>query len=97
MAISIAKQHGLNIEDHKAQQFTSSLALNYDLILVMEKEHISKLTIISPESRGKIMLFGHWHNGIDIPDPYRKSSAAFEYVYELLEISAKKWAEKINN
>ncbi len=43
------------------------------------------------------MLFGHWHNGIDIPDPYRKSSAAFEYVYELLEISAKKWAGKINN
>lgn len=37
MAINIAKQHGLNIEDHKAQQFTSSLALNYDLILVMEK------------------------------------------------------------
>lgn len=97
MAINIAKQHGLNIEDHKAQQFTSSLALNYDLILVMEKEHISRLTTISPELRGKIMLFGHWHNGIDIPDPYRKSSAAFEYVYQLLEISAKKWAEKINN
>lgn len=96
MAINIAKQHGLNIEDHKAQQFTSSLALNYDLILVMEKEHISRLTTISPELRGKIMLFGHWHNGIDIPDPYRKSSAAFEYVYQLLEISAKKWAEKIN-
>lgn len=96
MAISVARKHGLDIENHIAKQFTASMAVNYELILVMEKEHISKLTSIAPESRGKIMLFGHWLNGVDIPDPYKKSRDAFEYVYNLIESSANQWAAKIN-
>ena len=39
----IAQQNGLSLEGHKARQFTSSLARNYDLILVMEREHLDKV------------------------------------------------------
>lgn len=31
------------------------------------------------------MLFGHWLNGKEIPDPYRKSEEAFALVYQLIE------------
>ncbi|MCP6135343.1 protein tyrosine phosphatase, partial [Klebsiella pneumoniae] len=72
-------------EGHKARQFTSSLARNYDLILVMEREHLDKISKIAPEARGKTMLFGHWLGQKEIPDPYRKSEEAFALVFQLIE------------
>ena len=41
------------------------------------------------------MLFGHWMNQTDIPDPYMKSKEAFEHAYTLLEQSALNWMKKI--
>lgn len=55
-ATKIAAQNGLSLEGHKGQQFTSSLAREYDLILVMEKSHIEQICRIAPEARGKTML-----------------------------------------
>ena len=42
------------------------------------------------------MLFGHWDAEREIPDPYRKSRDAFEAVYDLLDLSAQKWANALN-
>ncbi|HBY1050974.1 TPA: protein tyrosine phosphatase, partial [Klebsiella pneumoniae] len=50
---------------------------------------------IAPEARGKTMLFGHWLEQRDIPDPYRKSEEAFASVFKLIEQSALLWAEKL--
>ena len=86
-AIEIARMHDLSLEGHKGQQFTSSLARKYDLILVMEKSHI--------EQRGKTMLFGHWIDQKEIPDPYRKSEEAFALVYQLIEQAGQLWAKKL--
>ncbi len=41
------------------------------------------------------MLFGHWMNQKDIPDPYGKSHEAFEFVYRLLADSAQKWVKAL--
>ncbi|PCR16420.1 protein tyrosine phosphatase, partial [Klebsiella pneumoniae] len=38
----------------------------------MEKKHLEQIDNIAPEVRGKTMLFGHWNNQRDIPDPYKK-------------------------
>lgn len=46
--------------------------------------------------RGKVMLFGHWDNECEIPDPYRKSRETFTAVYALLERSARQWAQALN-
>jgi protein-tyrosine phosphatase len=54
----------------------------------MEKYHIEQIGRIAPEVRGKTMLFGHWLNQRDIPDPYRKSDEAFAVVYHLIEQAA---------
>ena len=83
----IAQQNGLSLEGHKARQFTSSLARNYDLILVMEREHLDKISKIAPEARGKTML---------IPDPYRKSEEAFALVFQLIENTGQRWVEKLS-
>lgn len=93
-ATKIAAQNGLSLEGHKGQQFTSSLAREYDLILVMEKSHIEQICRIAPEARGKTMLFGQWLGHRD-PDPYRKSEEAFASVYQLIEQAGLLWVEKL--
>ncbi|MDU4273771.1 MAG: low molecular weight protein-tyrosine-phosphatase Wzb [Enterobacter asburiae] len=78
-----------------ARQVTGRMCREYDLILTMEKRHIHALCDIAPEMRGKVMLFGHWDNEREIPDPYRKSHEAFEAVYTLLDQSAQQWAQAL--
>ena len=94
-AVLIASENGIDMRNHQAQQLTPQLCSKYDLILVMEKAHLEALTQISPEARGKTMLFGHWINMKDIPDPYRQSQEAFEYAYRLIEDAAQCWVEKL--
>ncbi|ELA2963891.1 protein tyrosine phosphatase [Klebsiella quasipneumoniae subsp. similipneumoniae] len=94
-AVRIALEHGLSLEGHEGTQFTSTLGRQFDLILVMEKSHQELLSKIAPEVRGKTMLFGHWLNQKEIPDPYRKSDEAFASVYKLIEQSAQRWIEKL--
>ncbi|HDY2198568.1 TPA: protein tyrosine phosphatase, partial [Escherichia coli] len=48
-----------------------------------------------PESRGKILLYGHWINQKEIPDPYRKSEEAFVSVFKMLELAAEEWTAKL--
>ena len=94
-AVRIAEKHGISLEGHKGQQFTSKLARQYDLILVMEKCHLEQIGRSAPEVRGKTMLFGQWLNQREIPDPDRKSDEAFASVYELIEQAGLLWAEKL--
>jgi len=91
----VAEAHGLSLAEHEGQQFTRQLAQQYDLILVMEKHHQEEVSSIAPEARGKTMLFAHWLNNKQIPDPYRKSKEAFEHVYQLIEQAAQAWAMKL--
>ena len=95
-AISVAAEHQLSLEGHCARQISRRLCRNYDLILTMEKRHIERLCEMAPEMRGKVMLFGHWDNECEIPDPYRKSRETFAAVYTLLERSARQWAQALN-
>jgi len=94
-AKSVASDHALSLDGHCARQISARMCREYDLILTMEKRHIHALCEIAPEMRGKVMLFGHWDNEREIPDPYRKSREAFEAVYTLLDQSARQWAQAL--
>lgn len=97
VASQVAEAHGVSLDNHVSKQLTRELCRRYSLILVMEKSHIEAVTRLAPEVRGKTMLFGHWLNQKDIPDPYGKSQEAFEFVYRLLADSAHKWANALNS
>jgi protein-tyrosine phosphatase len=94
-AASIAAMHNISLDGHCARQISGKMCREYDLILTMEKRHIARLCEIAPEMRGKVMLFGHWDDEREIPDPYRKSRDAFEAVYHLLDQSARQWAQAL--
>ncbi|WP_099064126.1 protein tyrosine phosphatase [Serratia sp. BW106] len=96
IAAEVAMQRGISLDGHQAQQLTAKMCREYDLILVMEKGHIDSVCRLVPEVRGKTMLYGHWLEQREIADPYRKSREAFEFVYELLDKSAQKWAQALS-
>ncbi|MGF1788263.1 protein tyrosine phosphatase [Photobacterium swingsii] len=95
IAAQVAQEHGISLDGHVAQQVTSDLCRDYDLILVMEKGHIDAVANIAPEARGKTMLFGQWIGQKDIPDPYRQSREAFDHAYALIDGAAQAWAQKL--
>lgn len=41
------------------------------------------------------MLFGHWLQQREIPDPYKKSEEAFSLVYQLIAQAGNLWAQKL--
>ncbi|HBR1718500.1 TPA: protein tyrosine phosphatase [Klebsiella quasipneumoniae subsp. quasipneumoniae] len=96
-AVKISQKNGLSLTEHVGKQFTPEMARDYDLILVMEKKHIETIGKLAPEARGKTMLYGHWLDGREIPDPYRKSEEAFDSVYLLIAQAGRLWVEKLNN
>ncbi|HEI8865694.1 protein tyrosine phosphatase [Serratia sp. AKBS12] len=95
-AVAIAEKNHLSLEGHTARQLTKEMCREYSLILVMEKGHIDAVCQLAPEVRGKTMLLAHWLGQKEIPDPYRKSSEAFEFVYRLIDEAAQKWAQALN-
>ncbi|HDX8379444.1 protein tyrosine phosphatase [Aeromonas salmonicida] len=95
VASDVALEHGLSLDGHYARQLTRELCQDADLILVMEKGHISAVTAIDPGARGKTMLFGHWQGECEVPDPYRLSREAYEHVYQLLLRCADGWVKKL--
>ena len=95
-AKNIAMKYGVEMNDHIARQLDAAMCHDADLILVMESSHIRAVDKICPTVRGKVMLFGQWLSNKEIADPYRKSDEMFELVYQQIEASAQKWAEKLH-
>lgn len=95
-ASDVASQHGISLDGHVARQLTAGMCRDADLILVMERSHLEQIAKVNPAVRGKTMLFGHWLEQREIADPYRKSRAAFEATYGLLENAARKWVNALS-
>jgi len=95
-AQAVAWRHGVSLEGHVARKVTRSLLQKSDLILVMEPEHLRYIAAMTPENRGKSLLFGQWLETRDIPDPYHKSREVYEYVFEQLGKASQEWARRLS-
>jgi protein-tyrosine phosphatase len=96
-ANAVSQENSLSLDGHSAQQLTSELCAKFPLILAMEKHHIDEILTISPESRGKVFLLGHWLNNQEITDPYKQSDELFSHVYKLIDRSVSAWQEKLQS
>lgn len=92
----ICQKHGISLEGHVGRKLTTGMLRQADLILAMESQQLNHISAMAAEVRGKSMLFGRWLDVREIPDPYRKSEAAFEYVFGLLDGASKEWAKRLN-
>jgi protein-tyrosine phosphatase len=91
LAAKIAVQHGLDPSGHVARQLTPEICKQADIILAMSTRNIEEICKISPESRGKAMLYGRWIGDTEIPDPYRREWIVYEQAFELLDEGARAW------
>ena len=94
-AAQLLDSHNYNSDDHKAKQVSTDIINQAELILVMERKHQQVLMQKYPSASGKIMLLGKWHNEEEIPDPYRKSFAAFEHAFTQIDKNCQAWSQKL--
>ncbi|MFB9217290.1 arsenate reductase/protein-tyrosine-phosphatase family protein [Vibrio sinaloensis] len=95
LAQQVALDFGLDLSNHRAQQLDQNLAQQFDLILVMEPEHINLVAEICPEARHKTLLFGQWGEG-SIIDPFSQRREFFEKTYNLISKASCSWANRLS-
>ena len=93
-SVEVAVAHGLDITAHRAQQVTSFLCQQTELILVMEQLHKSQLEQQFPVVRGKVFTLGQFGQ-FEIADPYRQPRDAFDTAYAAIAQGVADWAPRI--
>lgn len=80
-AIEVMQELGLDLEKHKARQFTKELAEWADVILAMEAKHIEEMEAMAPDEEHKMHTLLGFAQGIDgypgeagydVMDPYKE-------------------------
>lgn len=85
----------IDLDAHRAQQFTPELGRWADLILVMENSHRDAVVDIDPTARGKTYLLGHWNGSKNIPDPYKRTDTVWDEALALIDESLPTWIRKL--
>ena len=93
-AKELMNERGIDISEHRARQLNTELLSEYDLVLVMETEHLKAVHSIALSSKGKVHLLGKWSD-FEISDPYKQPRHEFEVALELIERGVNEWIEKI--
>ena len=95
MAESVLANHGLTAAGHVARQLTQAMLSAADVVMVMDKRHVSAVQALAPHARGKTFLLGRWQGGVAIPDPYGRDGAAFQRAYDLIEEAVDSWLSRL--
>ena len=94
IAVGLLAERGVNISTHRAQQLTRFLAVQADLILVMNNDQKGDVQCLYPQISGKVFRLGEESN-VDIPDPYREPRQVFEQAFQLIQQGIGAWVRRI--
>jgi protein-tyrosine phosphatase len=92
--IELMAQRGLDLAAHRAARFDPNLAVESELVLVMEPSHQRRIHAIAPLLAGRVQLLGRWTDG-PIEDPYRRTLQDYENCMVSLEKSVAAWLNKL--
>ena len=99
-SIAVAREHGLDISQQRARQFTPEDFDSFDHIYVMDKENLANVLALAPseEAAKKTRLFlSVLKKDIqEVPDPYYGGEEGFQYVYDLVREASEAIALKLN-
>ncbi|MGY3795455.1 low molecular weight protein-tyrosine-phosphatase [uncultured Aquimarina sp.] len=89
-SIQTARNHGIDISNQRAAQFTVSDFDLYDIIYAMDNSNYQNIIKLSRNSsdRKKVKLILnelHPNENLDVPDPYYGGDQGFENVFEMLD------------
>jgi len=94
ISVLIAQDHGMDLSAHRAQQVTSVMCMQAELILVMEQAHKLQIEQLYPSVRGKVFRLGEFGQ-FDIADPYRQPREAFDTAYQGIAQGVSDWLTRI--
>jgi len=88
---------GLDISPHRGRQFRPDLALNADLILVMDRAQKAACEALAPSARGRIFLLGHWltPDRQEIADPIRLGPDAHQLACDHIQGAIQTWLPRL--
>jgi protein-tyrosine-phosphatase len=87
-ALLVAREFGISLEDHRAQQLTSDMIRATDMIFVMDFLNEAELLGRYPWARQKVFLLGTYIKGaqtIEVADPYCGEATDVRCCYETLQ------------
>lgn len=91
-AAAILAARGLDLPGHASRQVDPAMALAADLILVMDQAQKAGCEALSPSSRGRVFLLGHWQTpALEIADPFRREPEAFARAFEAIQHCVAGW------
>jgi protein-tyrosine phosphatase len=101
-SIQIAKTYGIDITDQRARAFSQKDFDDFHYIYAMDQSNyddIIKLARNQSDISKVKMILNELQSGenIEVPDPYYGGSQGFENVYQLLDSSCDRIAQKIIN
>lgn len=96
MACELMAERGLDLSQHRAQQITTPLINDAELILVMEAGQLRAIEHMNLSARGKVFGIGKWGE-FDVPDPFRQPRFAFEEALTMIDRGLAQWQQKIWN
>jgi protein-tyrosine phosphatase len=93
-SVQLMAEQGIDIVAHRAQQISTSLVAQADLILVMDTEQKKYVESHYVGARGKVYRLGE-ASKIDIPDPYREGIESFRSAQQMIEEGVQFWVDRL--
>jgi protein-tyrosine phosphatase len=93
-AVRLMQARGIDIGTHRAQQISSPLCLQADLVLVMDTDQKQRVEALYPQARGRVYRLAEYQKQ-DIPDPYRQGESAFRDGLALIDRGVSEWLRRI--
>jgi protein-tyrosine phosphatase len=96
-ALRLMAGQGIDISACRSRQVTPALALEAELILVMDQAQKDWCGALAPSARGRIQLLGCWlpPGQREIPDPFGGEPEVFAVAFDLIQRSVAAWREHL--
>ena len=89
-AISVCRDRGIDISQHKARRLTEEMIQRVDLVVVMEFDHFHAVLEMCPDADKKTRMLTQFGDGKrhfyePVPDPYGRSKRQYVKCFEQIE------------
>lgn len=95
LARSVMRDHGIDIDRHRAQQATAGLLFSSDLILALDQSQRQWIDARFPQLRGRVHKLGKWTGDADVVDPYQGPVSGFERAYDTMDAAVVQWLRRL--
>ncbi|HKT98700.1 MAG TPA: low molecular weight protein-tyrosine-phosphatase [Paraburkholderia sp.] len=92
LVLEMARERGVQLEEHVATALTDEQVRAADLILTMTKVQREQIEHVWPYARGKVYRLSE-NDGVDVVDPYRRHRMAFELAFAQIEQGVAHWSD----